>query len=147
MAPADELYIRHADLFVASFTGASNLLEGRVLGREGDFGQVEAKSGERISAWLPAGVQDGDAVKVAVRPENVRLGTNGAAEPNTFRARVSGTRYQGTQTVYELAMLGATVDALELGTRVRFPIGGDVDVVLPPAQCWAYPAQQTIESE
>jgi len=147
MAPADELYNRPTDLFVASFTGASNLLEGRILGREGDFGQVEIKTGEKMSVWLPAGVPAGEAVKVAIRPENVRLGANGAAEPNTFRARVSGTRYQGTQTVYELAMLGSAIDALELGTRVRFPVGGDVDVVLPPVQCWAYPAHQTIESE
>ena len=32
MASADEIYNRPADLFVANFTGASNLLPGRVLG-------------------------------------------------------------------------------------------------------------------
>jgi len=41
-----------------------------------------------------------------VRPENVRLGANGSTEPNRFTARVAGRRYQGTQTVYELAVLG-----------------------------------------
>ena len=66
-------------------------------------------------AWLPAGVKAGDAVKIAVRPENVRLGANGATEPNRFSARVSGQRYQGTQTVYELAMLGGTAR----GARAR----------------------------
>ena len=85
-------------------------------------------------------VKAGEAVKIAVRPENVRLGANGAAEPNRFTARVAGQRYQGTQTVYELAMLGGRLEALELGTSVRYPVGSDVEVVLPPALCWAYPA-------
>ena len=88
MASADELYNRPADLFVANFTGASNLLEGRaLLERNGEFGTVEAGSGEQLSAWLPASVAAGEAVKIAVRPENVRLGGNGAAEPNTFTAQ------------------------------------------------------------
>src|SRR6266852_4763914 len=79
----DEIYNRPADLFVAHFTGASNMLAGRVVAREGEFGSVEA-GGQRLRAWLPASVRAGDAVKVAVRPENVRLGANGATEPNRF---------------------------------------------------------------
>ena len=60
---------------------------------------------------------------------------------NRFTARVAGRRYQGTQTVYELAALGGRLEALELGTSARHAIGSDVDVVLPPALCWAYPAR------
>jgi ABC-type Fe3+/spermidine/putrescine transport system ATPase subunit len=150
MAVPGEIYNRPADLFVASFTGASNLLAGRVLARNGEFGTVEAGSGEQLTAWLPAGVGAGAAVKIAVRPENVRLGGaggNGGAEPNRFTARVAGQRYQGTQTVYELAVLGGRLEALELGTNVRYPIGSDVDVVLPPSLYWAYPAAESAALE
>src|SRR5207302_4727354 len=126
----DEIYNRPGDLFVAHFTGASNMLAGRVVAREGELGSVEA-GGQCLRAWLPASVKAGDAVKIAVRPENVRLGANGADGPNRFSARVCGQRYQGTQTVYELAMLGGTVEALELGTSMRYPVGSDVEVVLP----------------
>ena len=146
MGSPDEIYNRPGDLFVANFTGASNLFVGRVIAREGEFGTVEA-GGHRLTAWLPAAVRAGDAVKVAVRPENVRLGVNGASEPNRFTARVAGQRYQGTQTVYELAMLGGRLEALELGTNMRYPVGSDIDVVLPPALCWAYPARQDAELE
>jgi hypothetical protein len=45
----------------------------------------------------------GEAVKVAVRPENVQLG--GSGEANRLLARTTGQRYQGTQTIYELAVL------------------------------------------
>jgi iron(III) transport system ATP-binding protein len=145
MASADELYNRPADLFVASFTGASNLLAGRLLERDGDFGTVEANGGSRLTASLPANVAAGEAVKIAVRPENVRLGANGAAEPNTFTAQVAAHRYQGTQTVYELDMLGGRLDALELGTTVRYPVGSEIKVVLPPDLCWAYPEGQSSE--
>ena len=146
MGSADEIYNRPADLFVANFTGASNLLAGRVLARDGEFGTVEA-SGHQLTAWLPASVRAGEAVNVAVRPENVRMGANGAAEPNRFTARVAGQRYQGTQTVYELAVLGGRLEALELGTRVNYPVGSEVDVVLPPALCWAYPARDKAEQD
>ena len=145
MASADEIYNRPADLFVASFTGASNLLSGRVLARNDEFGTVEAGSGQSLTAWLSTGVKVGEAVKVAVRPENVRLGGNGGAEPNRFAARVAGQRYQGTQTVYELAVLGGRLEALELGTSVRHPIGSEIDIVLPAALCWAYPVRESAE--
>jgi iron(III) transport system ATP-binding protein len=139
MAAPDEIYNRPADLFVASFTGASNLLAGRVLVRNGELGEVEA-GGHRLTALMRAGLEAGAEVKVAVRPENVRLGGNGAAEPNHFTARIDGRRYQGTQTVYELSALGTRLEALELGTHARYAVGSDVEVVLPPPLCWAYPA-------
>jgi iron(III) transport system ATP-binding protein len=147
MAPPEEIYNRPADLFVASFTGASNMLSGRVVERSGAFGTVEAPSGHRLTALLPRAVVAGEAVKIALRPENVRLGVNGSAETNRFTARVAAQRYQGVQTIYELDVLGGMVEALELGTAARFPVGSDVDIALPPSQCWAYPARETAGSE
>jgi iron(III) transport system ATP-binding protein len=142
MAVPDELYNRPADLFVASFTGASNLLAGRLIERNGEFGTVDA-GGHRIAALMPAGINPGEAVKIAVRPENVRLGERSASEQNNcFTARVAGRRYQGTQTIYELAVLGGRLEAVELGTSARHAVGSNVDIVLPPALCWAYPARE-----
>jgi multiple sugar transport system ATP-binding protein len=142
MAVPDELYNRPADLFVASFTGASNLLAGRLIERNGEFGTVDA-GGHRLAALLPAGINPGEAVTIAVRPENVRLGERSAGEQNNhFTARVAGRRYQGTQTIYELTVLGGKLEALELGTSARHAVGSDVDIVLPPALCWAYPARE-----
>ena len=147
MAPPDDVYNRPADLFVANFTGASNLLAGRLLARNGEFGTVDT-GGHRLTVLMPAAVKAGEAVKVAVRPENVRLGAAGATESgNRFTARVAAQRYQGTQTVYELAVLGGRLEALELGTSARHAIGSDVDIVLPPALCWAYPAREDAELE
>jgi iron(III) transport system ATP-binding protein len=140
MAPPEQIYNRPAELFVANFTGASNLLPGRLLTRNGEFGTVQAEAGPCLEVWLPPGVQPGDTVKVAVRPENVQLG--GTGEANLLPARITGQRYQGTQTIYELAVLGCRLEALELGTNVRYALGSEVDVLLPPALCWAYSAKE-----
>jgi iron(III) transport system ATP-binding protein len=142
MASADEIYNRPADLFVAKFTGASNLVAGRVLARNGEFGIVDA-GGQRLTALMPATVEAGEGVRIAVRPENVRIGNDVATgAENRFTARVAALRYQGTQTIYELAALGGRLEALELGTRARHAVGSDVDVLVPPALCWAYPARE-----
>ncbi|HEX2216262.1 MAG TPA: ABC transporter ATP-binding protein [Xanthobacteraceae bacterium] len=147
MAAPQDIYNRPADLFVANFTGASNLLAGRLIDRNGEFGTVEAASGERFTALLSKTLAAGEPVKIAVRPENVRLGANGAGEQNRFKARVAGQRYQGTQTIYELAALGDQLEALELGTSVSYPVGSDVDIVLPPKLLWAYPAREQTTAE
>src|SRR5437016_6312487 len=145
---AGEIYNRPAELFVAQFTGASNLLAGRVLDRDGEFGTIEAPSGHRLLAWLPPRVAAGAAVKIAVRPENVRFGADGAGGggPNRFTARVLVQRYEGAQTVYSLAVLGGKLAALELGSSARYPVDSEVDIMLPPALCWAYPDEEDAES-
>ena len=150
IGPPAEIYNRPAELFVAQFTGASNLLAGRVLDRDGEFGTVEAPSGHRLVAWLPPRVSAGAAVRIAVRPENVRFGADaGAGEggpgPNRFTARVLVQRYEGAQTVYSLAVLGGKLAALELGSSARYAVDSEVDIVLPPALCWAYPDEEESE--
>ena len=144
IGPPSEIYNRPADLFVAQFTGASNLLAGRVLDRNGEFGTIEMSSGHRLVAWLPPRVAPGAPVQITVRPENVRFGANGSGaggEPgaNRFPARVLVQRYEGAQTVYSLAVLGGKLTALELGSSARHVVDSEVEITLPPALCWAYP--------
>ena len=140
MAPAEELYNRPADLFVANFTGASNQVKGRVAARDGQMATVVTGGGE-LKATLPLPVSEGAEVDVAMRPENIVIGAQHAGtHGNAFPARISATRYLGTQTVYDMEMLGGTVQAVELGTAPRYPVGADVSVSIAPDQCWAYPA-------
>ena len=143
----DDIYNRPTDMFVANFTGASNALPGRLIDRNGEFGTVQMAAGNRLKAWLPPGVSAGNDVNVALRPENIRLGVQGNGEPNQFTARVTGQRYQGTQTVYELATLGGKLEAVELGTSVRYPVGSEVEILLPPSLCWAYSTRDTAPAD
>ena len=137
MASPEAIYNRPADLFVAEFTGATNLIRGKLLRREGDYGEIAAPNGQTVRAWMPEACAVGAAVTLALRPENVRLGVPDG-EANRYTAVVRDMRYQGTQTIYDLDLLGARIETLELGTAARHPVGSEVAVSLPPALTWAY---------
>ena len=134
-----EIYNRPADLFVAGFTGASNVIEGTVASRNGEFGSITVGGSEQLVARIGTGVGGRGAVKIALRPDNVDLAPVGDG-PNRFRAHVRSRHYQGAQTLYELDVVGTTIEALEVGSAARFDEGADITVALPPEMCWAYPA-------
>ncbi|HEX5507595.1 MAG TPA: ABC transporter ATP-binding protein [Pseudolabrys sp.] len=142
MGAPNEIYNRPAELFVANFTGATNELTGTLVQRNGTFGTVEIAEGQRIEAALLHGLAPGDKVRIAFRPENVGIGANGGG--NVVRARVSSRRYHGTQTVYDIDMLGHRLEALELGTAARHEVGSDASISLPRDALWAYRDQGSI---
>src|ERR1700709_173976 len=135
MDTPDQIYNRPADLFVANFTGATNELTGTMLECNGKFGVVDFGDGRRGEAALLHTLELGDKVRIAVRPENIRIGGNGA---NAFPARVTDRRYQGTQTVYDVELFGKRLEALELGTAARHEVGMETTVSLAREGCWAY---------
>src|SRR5262249_42340252 len=145
MAPPNEIYNRPADLFVANFTGASNELAGTLVARNGEVGTVDLGQGQRAECALLHPLAPGDKVRIALRPENIALGrTDGA---NTFEARVLECRYQGTQTVYDIELLGARLEALELGTAARHATGATTPVSLGREALWAYRDTGSIQDE
>ncbi|WP_395709507.1 ABC transporter ATP-binding protein [Reyranella sp.] len=136
MAAPDEIYNRPADPFVANFTGAANVLLGKVLARSGERATIDLGAAGRIEAWTPQALNPGDKARVALRAENVRLGERGPA--NVFAGRVLERRYQGMQTVYNVEMGGQKLEALELGTAARHGADSEIAITLPPDTCWAY---------
>jgi iron(III) transport system ATP-binding protein len=136
MGSPDEIYNRPADLFVANFTGATNELAGTLVARSGEFGVVDFGDGRRGEAALLHALNLGDKVRIALRPENIGIGSRNGA--NTFPARVLDRRYQGTQTVYDIDLFGRRLEVLELGTAARHQVGVETSVSLPREGCWAY---------
>ena len=74
LSTATDLYNDPADPFVASFTGASNRIEGRLQSQSQGIAAIEAATGQVIHAKLQNQVAPGAAVSIMVRPENVLLG-------------------------------------------------------------------------
>jgi spermidine/putrescine ABC transporter ATP-binding subunit len=73
-APRD-VYERPATEFVATFLGASNLLEAVTLGPEGDGVRVESGAGQfHIAA---KNCSAGQRLRLAIRPERVKVGPSG----------------------------------------------------------------------
>ena len=84
-----EIYFRPANDFVAKFVGSTNLLDGKVIGAEGDTVQVEVARGGRLACLKTGTMQTGDQVAVSIRPETIRLSM--AEDPGSDGNRLSGT--------------------------------------------------------
>lgn len=101
----EELYERPATSFVAGFLGVSNLLDGEVVGRSGEF--VDVRLGDGTMVQAPAAATNGDtSVKIGVRPEKLRVTPSRAEAPrdaedtNALEGTVLDASYIGVSTQY-----------------------------------------------
>jgi len=67
------LYERPANAFVAQFIGENNCMPGRVLAVDADRCRVELADGVQVEAMRVAPLQPGDATRLSLRPERVRI--------------------------------------------------------------------------
>ncbi len=134
-----EVYERPATAFVASFVGESNFLAG-VVGEAGSGGvlvRVDAAGGTLRAPAPAAAVARGQAVRVMVRPEAVRL-LPAAADPgadNALAGRIEEAVYLGQAVRYVVRAGGAGLIVREphrSGEPVR-PVGADVVAAWSPA--------------
>jgi spermidine/putrescine ABC transporter ATP-binding subunit len=101
-----EIYETPATSFVAEFIGSSNLIEGKVVERNGADIVVETRSGLRLccdGADQRAAAEWG-AVWVMLRPEHVRLRApeGVSAGPNSFAAGIAEVTYLGEDLQFTL---------------------------------------------
>ena len=89
------LYERSANLFVADFIGESNLLEGRIIERDGMRARMRLPNGDTVIAAVEGADIDGEDAVLMVRPERVRLLNAGEAADNRFTALIQESAYLG----------------------------------------------------
>lgn len=94
----DEIYERPATRFVAEFIGESNLLEGRVTGREGGRTLVDVHG--VVVRVATNGI--GDKVLLSLRPERISLSDASARTDNCVPGVVEDGLYLGTDTRYSV---------------------------------------------
>lgn len=100
-APA-EIYTYPADRFVADFIGLMNFVSARVVGRRGEECTVEFLGSHRLDV-IDRSALSGDCV-IAVRPEDISLGTGGP-----IRCRVEVRNYSGHLIDYKVRTDGAVL--------------------------------------
>ena len=118
------VYDHPANAFVATFLGASNLLDGALLGADGAHQRVRLRHGGEMLAATPvveAAPKQGERVQVGVRPEKVVLHAPGADVPagwNAVDGQVDLVTYIGVSHQYNITVKGGaafTVVAQNLG--------------------------------
>ncbi|MDR0679162.1 MAG: ABC transporter ATP-binding protein [Puniceicoccales bacterium] len=113
-----EVYKRPRNRFVAHFVGETNFLEGKVLGREGEFFIVETVLGILQSMPVdpdePPGV--GDRVHLSLRPEVIRLRSE-TVDCNCFAGNIVAMTYFGEVAHYDFLRNGVRLKVSELNPR------------------------------
>jgi len=117
--------------FVASFVGTTNLLNGIVRNRDGEFAEI-AFAGSVVRTNSPRG-KPGDAVVMSLRPEAFRLLAPGEAVPPGWAA-LSGTlgdiEYLGPVTRFAVALADGAL--LQLMALEPPSMSGAVSVAYDP---------------
>jgi iron(III) transport system ATP-binding protein len=101
-----EIYSRPANKFVAGFMGTTNFIHGKVEDITGDYAAVKTDNGLTLHG-RGRGLQKGQEVEVAVRPENIEfLSESQASTPpkavNIFDAKITRATYVGELIDYQL---------------------------------------------
>ncbi len=139
-----EVYNRPASLFVATFLGASNILDARVRAVEGGEARIEAPGFGEVT--LPqdraSGLDAGAPAKFVVRAEKLSLhpsgSLNGAA--TWAPATVEAIDYQGQVARYFVRLGDLRLQAIDMIEGDPFEVGTQVDLKLRVAECTALPA-------
>jgi len=106
-----EIYERPGDLFVTTFIGDSNLLDGQIGGTTAERVEFILTDGSRIPAPPRAGLAVGQRAKLVIRPENVLLGGLPAEGGVMLSAVVEAMIYQGALIRYRMTLAGQSVVA------------------------------------
>ncbi|MCB6179943.1 ABC transporter ATP-binding protein [Rhodobacter sp. Har01] len=92
-----DLFDRPNSRFAAGFMGYENILQARLIGREGDLGLVEFPGGLRLQGLITAPALDtGTPVHLAIRAE--RISALAPDAPEGIAARITSRVYRGKYT-------------------------------------------------
>jgi spermidine/putrescine transport system ATP-binding protein len=150
-APA-ELYENPRTTFVANFLGQSNLIAGKVLGRDGDFVKVDMH-GIAVSVPVERAHTDGTEGWVGIRPEKVLIAEVGEdidAPGNHLEGGiVTDVSFVGVSTQYLVRMpWGQELQVFEqnTGRRKIFAHGEKVDLSWRPEYAFLLDSSQDVNA-
>ncbi len=114
-----EIYERPNCRFVADFIGETNFIDGRVIGRDGNYTVLESGDGLRLRGIARDTLTDGTAATLSIRPEKLRLLPAQATLPRDgFSGTVTSVGYIGSDTRITVRLdNGRTIDVWEQNTR------------------------------
>jgi spermidine/putrescine transport system ATP-binding protein len=133
IGPPQDVYEEPVDAYVADFLGVSNLM-GAELMHSGQSGRCVIRIGEFDLEAVQASLVPAGTVRVAIRPERVRLEEFGMTGPNRVPGMVERLVFLGSATqVFVRLAPGASLQALmhNHGEPLAWSQGTPVSVFLP----------------
>ncbi len=131
IAAPREIYERPATAFVADFIGSLNTIEFKVDEVVGEYGVMRLGERERLVVALPPSVRAGASLRVAVRPERIRITANGGASSDSgssLEGLVAQIVYLGMYTQFHVDTRAGRLVSHRLAgeTNGQFETGGKV---------------------
>jgi len=142
IAPAREVYERPVNAFVADFIGTSNFLPAQVTERGDTATLLRTAGGLELHSSVPHAFAAGAQVKIAVRPESVRLSPVASQAP--MGNAVSG---EVTQTVFKGQSLAVWIKLHDSADFVcTLPIEDAAGATPQRGEIWraSWPAERTM---
>jgi putative spermidine/putrescine transport system ATP-binding protein/spermidine/putrescine transport system ATP-binding protein len=132
----EEVYTRPSSIFVASFLGNSNLLDGRVTSRDANGVRIAIDGLGAIQADT-AGTeapQDGARLRVVIRAEKLQLsaGPQDGDDSNRLTGRIETVDYQGQAARYFVTVGRHSLQVINPIDRRPFAEGAEVSVQVRP---------------
>ncbi len=131
-----EIYSQPTNRFVAGFMGTTSFLHGRVKEVHGEQAVVAVDNGITITG-INSGLEAGQEVDVAVRPENIRFiwepEQRAASEQNYYEIRVVRASYVGELIDYQLDLAGSLIRARG-EVQKKLKVGDKIKIFLEPDQ-------------
>jgi ABC-type Fe3+/spermidine/putrescine transport system ATPase subunit len=122
---------------VAEFTGATNILRGRVDRFEDRVGVVRLEGGLEIRCPADGAPSAGSAVALSLRPENLSVEPGGDSfgnHPNTWPGTVVKAEFLGAHSIYRVQVGGETLTAVALGSAPNLPERTGVTLHIAPGR-------------
>ena len=137
----EEVYNTPASEFVASFLGASNLLDAQVVGRDDQHVMLETREFGKTSVPLSHAATLGRerTARLMIRAEKLTLAP---ANQNGARAVVENVDYQGQLARYFLRVGDTPLQAMNMIDGKPFSAGETVSLKLNPDACAALPVTE-----
>jgi iron(III) transport system ATP-binding protein len=88
----------------------------------------------RLTVALPDGMRPGEAVEVAIRPENIRLAP-GNGQDGRAAATISDRTFLGNVSEYYATLASGPVLRVQTHPLQRFAVGDAVAIEVDAAQC------------
>jgi ABC-type Fe3+/spermidine/putrescine transport system ATPase subunit len=130
----EQIYNESETDFVATFIGLANVFEGEVVDRDTDgMLRVRTQGLGEITARSPVGQPARGAVRIYLRPENVRIGE--APGANVLRGHLQRRSFLGAQTDLVIAVNGVPIRAIGPTDTLPAQLDEGRCVSFDPAKC------------
>jgi iron(III) transport system ATP-binding protein len=134
-----DVYARPANRIVADFMGLVNLLPGRVESVMEGRARIATVGSLVLDITAPGGIAPGDAVEIAIRPEDIHLspasGNGAAAGMGTVREHV----FLGNLNEYFVTLTSGEELRAQTHPSERYAAGQPVRIAIDAGQCNLFP--------